>query len=182
MSCILSGDGAARLEPRGIGTGQRILAATQIPFLATRLYTHLKIFDDIKLGRLEMGRKNERIVSHALNDILAEARLVVAIPGDVQIRIDVHVCLLDAMADQFGIPREKILAETVPSVDPIAASPVGWGMCLTRYERYLHDLRALYLGFDSEERYAEDTLELPFSKIKVYLYEKLIEQLGAVLG
>lgn len=129
-----------------------------------------------------MGRKNERIVSHALSDILAEARLVVAIPGDVQIRIDVHVCLLDAMADQFGLPREKIMAETIPSADPIAASPVGWGMCLTRYERYLHDLRALYRGFDNEERFANDTLEISFSEIKVYLYQRLIEQLGAVLG
>jgi|GEM_PF-7051753 len=129
-----------------------------------------------------MGRKSERIVSHALTDILAEAQLVVTIPGDVQIRIDVHVCLLDAMADQFGISREKIGAETVPSEEPIAASPVGWGMCLTRFERYLHELRPLYAAFDHQERYAEETLDLPFSKTKVYLYERLIEQLGMVLG
>jgi len=100
----------------------------------------------------------------------------------VQIRIDVHVCLLDAIADQFRMPRKKIKAETVPSEDPIAASPVGWGMCLTRFERYLHELRPLYLVFDNEERFAEDTLDLPFSEIKVYLYERLIEQLDSVLG
>ena len=131
---------------------------------------------------MEMGKKSERIVSHVLTDILAEARLVVAAPGDVQIRVDVHVCLLDAIADQFRMPRKKIKAETVPSEDPIAASPVGWCMCLTRFERYLHELRPLYLVFDNEERFAEDTLDLPFSEIKVYLYERLIEQLDSVLG
>lgn len=129
-----------------------------------------------------MGSRNERVISHALADILETAALVRELPGDVQIRIDIHVCLLDSVADQFGIARKDIKADTIPSEDPIAALAVGWGMCLARFERYLQELRPLYAAFDHEERFTEATLDLPFAEIKVFLYERLLEQLGEVLG
>ena len=129
-----------------------------------------------------MGKKDGRVVSQALKEILETAALVRELPGDVQIRIDIHVCLLDAVADQFGIARTDIKPETVPSEDPIAALAVGWGMCLARFERYLQELRPLYAVFDHEERYTEATLNLPFAEIKDYLYEHLLEQLGEGIG
>jgi hypothetical protein len=129
-----------------------------------------------------MARENQKIVSDALRGILSETGRVAELPGDVQIRIDIHVCLLDAIADQFGIARKDIKPDTVPSEDPIAALAVGWGMCLARFERYLHELRPLYAPFDHQERYTGATLDLSFSEIKEYLYQRLIEQLDEALG
>jgi hypothetical protein len=120
--------------------------------------------------------------SPLLQHVLSKTGLVAELPGDVQIRIDIHVCLLDAMADQFGISRSDIGSDTVPSEDPIAATAVGWGTCLARFERYLQELRPLYGAYDHQERYTEATLDLEFSAIKTYLYEALIEQLDEVLG
>lgn len=117
-----------------------------------------------------------------LQEVLTTPGAVVDLPGDIQIRVDIHVCLLDAMSDQFGIARSDIKSDTVPSDEPIGALEVGWGMCLARFERYLQQLRPLYAAYDHQERYAAETLGEPFAAIKSFLYERLIEQLGEVIG
>ncbi|UUR08898.1 hypothetical protein [Sphingomonas glaciei] len=68
---------------------------------------------------------------------------VVALAGDIQIRVDIHTCLYGAIAEQFGISRDEITPKLKPSEDPIGALEVGWGMCLKNYEGRMKALRPL---------------------------------------
>lgn len=99
-----------------------------------------------------------------------------ALPGDIQMQVDVQVCLLDAMTDNFPITRAEIDHKTVPSNPPIGADTQGWGICLASFVDSLHRLRPVYAFYVHKPRYTEETINKPFSDIVAYLKQKILAQ------
>lgn len=98
------------------------------------------------------------------------------LPGDLQIRVDVHVCLVDAITDHFPITRPEVLPTTVPSADPIGADAQGWGICLATFASYIRTLRPIYGFYVHQPIYTQDTLSKPLSQIIAYLAKALVKQ------
>jgi hypothetical protein len=101
-----------------------------------------------------------------------------ALPGDIEMQVDTHVCLLDAMTDNFPIKRSEIGAKTVPSKLPIGADAQGWGICLAGFREYLHQRRPIYAFYVHKPRYTEETIDEPFPAIVLYLKQKILAQFG----
>lgn len=99
-----------------------------------------------------------------------------ALPGDIQMQVDVHVCLLDAMTDKFPIERSEIGSKTVPSKPPIEADSGGWGPCLAAFGEYLKQLRPVYAFYVHKPRYTQETIDKPFPDIVLYLKQKVLAQ------
>lgn len=97
-------------------------------------------------------------------------------PGDLQLQVDVHSCLLDAMTDCFPIARASINATTVPSNPPIGADGQGWGICLASFAEYLASLRPFYAFYVHKPAYTIATLSQPFPAIVMYLKERVRAQ------
>jgi hypothetical protein len=110
--------------------------------------------------------------------LTSPAGVMTALPGDTQMQVDVHVCLLDAMTDNFPIRRSEIGAKTVPSKPPIGADAQGWGLCLAGFGEYLHQLRPVYAFYVHKPRYTEETIDEPFPAIVLYLKQKILAQFG----
>lgn len=98
------------------------------------------------------------------------------VPGDLQIRVDVYVSLLDAITDHFPIERSEIKDDTVPSDDPISADAQGWGICLATFALCLTRNRPVYAFYDHRPAYTAATLDKPVSEIVSFLTEAVIEQ------
>jgi hypothetical protein len=99
------------------------------------------------------------------------------IPGDIQMQVDVHVCLLDAMTDHFPIKRSDIEPGTVPSKPPIEADEGAWGICLASFGERLRELRSVYSFYVHKPKYTTETLESRFSDTVLFLKERIVAQL-----
>jgi hypothetical protein len=97
-------------------------------------------------------------------------------PDNSQIQVDIHVCLLDAMTDNFPIKRSDIDANTVPSKPPIGAVPKGWGICLASFGDYIRRYREIYAFYVHKPLYTEETIDKKFPDIVLYLKKKIIAQ------
>ncbi len=100
------------------------------------------------------------------------------LPDNSQMQVDVHVCLLDAMTDNFPITRSEIGADTVPSKPPIGADVQGWGICLASFGDDLRRYREAYAFYVHKPRYTEETIDKRFPEIVLYLKQKVIAQYG----
>ena len=120
-------------------------------------------------------RPEEALLSRALRLLRASSG---ELPGDVQMRVDVQLCLMDAMTDIFPITRSEIELDTVPSGRRIGADGQGWGMCLADYAERISGLRDVYASYVHRPRYTQETLDEPFSAIVDYLREKLVAQVA----
>lgn len=98
------------------------------------------------------------------------------LPGRLQILVDVHSCLLDAMTDNFPIKRHEVAKDTVPSKRPIEADGQGWGICLASFAEYLRSLRPIYAYYVHKPVYTKETIDSKFSDIVLYLTEKTVAQ------
>lgn len=98
------------------------------------------------------------------------------VPGDLQIRVDVYVSLLDAITDHFPIKRSEVKDDTVPSANPIGADGQGWGICLATFALYLARNRAIYAFYDHRPAYTSATLDKPVSEIVSFLTAAVVEQ------
>jgi len=98
------------------------------------------------------------------------------LPGNIQLQVDVHVCLLDAMTDTFPITRKEIGANTVPSKPPIGANARGWGIGLASFGEYLRQCREIYKFYVHKPRYTEETIDKKFPDIVEYLTQKILDQ------
>ena len=98
------------------------------------------------------------------------------VPGDLQIRVDVYVSLLDAITDHFPIKRSEIKDDTVPSANPISADAQGWGVCLATLALYLARNRAIYAFYDHRPAYTSATLDKPVSETVSFLTAAVVEQ------
>lgn len=103
-------------------------------------------------------------------------RVTGTLPDSSQMQVDVHVCLLDAMTDNFPIKRSDIGANTVPSKPPIGADTQGWGICLAGFGDYLRRYRDVYAFYVHKPRYTEETIDKRFPEIVLYLKQKIIAQ------
>jgi hypothetical protein len=101
----------------------------------------------------------------------------VELPGNMQMQVDVHVCLLDAMTDDLPIKRSDIDANTVPSKPPIGANAQGWSICLAHFGEYLHKLRQIYTFYVHKPCYTEETIDKRFPEIVLYLTQKILDQI-----
>jgi hypothetical protein len=99
-----------------------------------------------------------------------------SLPEGVQLRVDVHLCLLDAMTDAFPIRREDIEGKTVPSDAPIGADAQGWGVCLAKFSEYIRHLRPIYSFYVHKPKYTTDTLSLSVTETIGYLKARLLGQ------
>jgi hypothetical protein len=103
-----------------------------------------------------------------------ELALAAALPGDAQLQVDIHVCLLDAMSE-LPIARSDIGADTVPS--KTARLDVGaWGICLARFEGRLRQFRPIYLFYVHKPRYTQETFDKRFPEIVLYLKLRILAQ------
>jgi hypothetical protein len=93
-----------------------------------------------------------------------------------QMQVDVHVCLLDAMTDNFPIKRSEISSNTVPSKPPIGADGQGWGICLASFGEYLRQYREIYKFYVHKPRYTDETIDKTFPDIVLYLTHKILDQ------
>jgi hypothetical protein len=91
-------------------------------------------------------------------------------------QVDVHVCLLDAMTDNFPVRRSDIGPQTKPSNPPISADAQGWGVCLASFGDYLRHLRPIYGFYVHKPKYTADTLNSEFPEIVLYLKQKILAQ------
>ena len=98
---------------------------------------------------------------------------VEAIPGDLQMQVDVHVCLLDAMTDHLAIKRSDIEPDTIPSKFPIVADEGAWGICLSSFGERLHELRPVYAFYVHKPRYTTETIDSRFSDTVLFLKERI---------
>jgi hypothetical protein len=98
--------------------------------------------------------------------------------GDMQIRTDVLVCLMDAITDRFPITRDEIELDLVPSGKEIGADEGGWGVCLQLYASYLRALRPVYGFYVHKPKYDKATLDLELHEIQIYLRNELVAQSG----
>jgi hypothetical protein len=102
--------------------------------------------------------------------------IVGALPDNTQMQVDVHVCLQDAMTDNFPIKRPEIGADTVPSKPPIGADAQGWGICLASFGEYLRQCREIYKFYVHKPRYTGETIDKTFPDIVLYLTQKILDQ------
>jgi hypothetical protein len=98
------------------------------------------------------------------------------LPGNIQLQVDVHVCLLDAMTNNFPIKRSEIGANTVPSKPPIGADAQGWGIGLASFGEYFRHCREIYKFYVHKPRYTEETIDKTFPDIVLHLTEKILDQ------
>ena len=100
-----------------------------------------------------------------------------ALPGDTQLHVDIHVCLLDAITDSFPVKRSDVNAKWVPSKSKAGIDQQGWGICLAEFGSYLRQLRAVYAFYVHKPQYTVDTISLPFPAIVQYLAQHVVAQI-----
>src|SRR5258708_3192666 len=109
-------------------------------------------------------------VAKFLGAIAASPATSGTLPGDVQLRVDIQVSLLDAITDTFPITRAEVDEEWSPSGAKIDSQ--GWGSCLAAFAQDFKHTREAYRFYNHRPRYTEETIDLAFLEIVRFLNEK----------
>jgi hypothetical protein len=119
------------------------------------------------------GRAFRRAVSSAAT---GQPRGAQALPGDIQVQVDVHVSLLDAMTDHFPIKRSDVDSDTVPSGRPLETDEGGWGVCLAGFGECLRRVRPVYAFYVHKPRYTTETIDRRFADTVLFLKGRILAQ------